>query len=116
MFDTQVGERLEKLFASCRIISTSEVAAPAFASAALFGKSGQCFAVKGKTLQFRAIRPGDEVISDLAGEDENGTLHLFSEHGRRFGLVGAAEDGVGLVIRSLRPRRHGRLGPEPCVS
>jgi Trk K+ transport system NAD-binding subunit len=102
MFDTQVGERLEKLFVSCRIISTSEVAAPAFASAALFGNSGQCFTVKGKTLQFRAIEPGDEVISDLAGEDEHETLHLFSENGRRFGLVGAAEqteeDGVAASI------------------
>jgi Trk K+ transport system NAD-binding subunit len=91
MFDTHAGEQLEKLFASCRIISTSEVAAPAFAHAARFGNSGQRFVIKGKGLRFKRIEPGDEVVAHLAAEDDQGVLHLFSDRGRPHGLVGVAE-------------------------
>jgi Trk K+ transport system NAD-binding subunit len=62
IFNAELGASFEPLIPHARFLSASVLAAPAFADAALHGRTGQRFDVLGHELELREADPGDPAL------------------------------------------------------
>ncbi len=107
MFNMNLGAGLRELLGDCEVLSTSEIAAPAFVAAALDERGPTYIDVSGHTLVVahrHDVRP-DDVVCGLAitGGDEPVTLPADQD---RADIVLATSAPPALSAPSRRPSRH----------
>src|SRR3954463_5979037 len=73
IFNAELGASFEPLIPHARFLSASVLAAPAFADAALHGRTGQRFDVLGHELELREADPGDPALVAPLEEQQNGS-------------------------------------------
>jgi Trk K+ transport system NAD-binding subunit len=91
MFNLDLGQQLETLFEECRMMSSSELAAPAFADAVLTGRTGQRLSVLGRVLELRELPPDDPSLVAPLGPGRDSTV---------LGLVELGEEEVASPART----------------
>src|SRR4051794_27548732 len=72
IFNAELGASFEPLIPHARFLSASVLAAPAFADAALHGRTGQRFDVLGRGLELREADPGDPAVVAPLEEQRDG--------------------------------------------
>ncbi len=102
IFNAELGASFERLIPHARFLSASVLAAPAFADAALHGRTGQRFELLGRVLEVREADPGaPEVVAPLepaGGQDR--VLALVESEPRRAPML-----PMGGARRRRRARR-----------
>src|SRR3954451_17711405 len=73
IFNSELGASFERLIPHARFLSASVLAAPAFADAALYGRTGQRFDLLGHALEVREADPGDPALVAPLEEQQNGS-------------------------------------------
>ena len=112
MFNQQLGERVQRLFRDLSVVDASAIAAPAFASAALYEGGEQRLTVAGRSLVFRSGDASDPgVLLPVARELPDGSAELFPDTGSGvWCLADAPAAPAAAGARLARLRRRPRPG------
>ncbi|HZM81855.1 MAG TPA: NAD-binding protein [Candidatus Limnocylindrales bacterium] len=113
MYNTHLGQAIEKLLGECKVLSDAEIAAPALVAAALGEVAANPVQVSGRTLivaRREDVQPRD-IVCGLADTNALGEPAMLPEDAARANLVladarGVTEELINTVRLGERKRRR----------
>ncbi|HEY0070418.1 MAG TPA: NAD-binding protein, partial [Chloroflexia bacterium] len=103
MFNMQLGQQVKSLFHNCAVLSSSEIAAPAFIAAALHPYWEQRLDVQGHTLVVRAAKAQARVWGG-----NRGAVSVTSDPRVLFPLACIKGDGTATLFPDTEPSPHSK--------